>query len=60
ASTAAQQVVTGTLAGLAAADPDIDPPATLVCGPSVALADLLAWFARGEQAGILPAAATQP
>jgi hypothetical protein len=26
----------------------------------VALADLLAWFARGEHAGILPAAATQP
>jgi uroporphyrin-III C-methyltransferase/precorrin-2 dehydrogenase/sirohydrochlorin ferrochelatase len=60
ASTAAQQVVTGTLAGLAAADPDVDPPATLVCGPSVALADRLAWFAHGEHAGILPAAATQP
>jgi siroheme synthase len=60
ASTAAQQVVTGTLASLAAADPDIDPPATLVCGPSVALADPLAWFAHGEHAGILPAAATQP
>jgi uroporphyrinogen III methyltransferase/synthase len=45
ASTAAQRVVTGTLAELAARDPDIDPPATLVCGPSVALAGPLAWFA---------------
>ena len=36
--------MTGTLAELAAADPDVDPPATLVCGPSVALADPLAWF----------------
>ena len=60
ASTAAQQVVTGTLAELAAADPDVDPPATLVCGPSVALADRLAWFAHGEHVGIPPAAAAQP
>ncbi|HEV3498328.1 MAG TPA: SAM-dependent methyltransferase, partial [Actinomycetes bacterium] len=44
ASTGAQQVVTGTLAGLAAAEPEVAPPATLVCGPSVALASTLAWF----------------
>jgi hypothetical protein len=52
--------VTGTLADLAAADPDVNPPATLVCGPSVALAGPLGWFAPGEPAAILPAAATQP
>jgi siroheme synthase len=47
ASTSAQRVVTGTLADLpdlAAAGPGIDPPATLICGPSVALAQSLAWF----------------
>ena len=57
ASTTAQQVVTGTLAELAAADPDVDPPATLVCGPSVALADPLAWFTPGSQSHAAPAAA---
>ena len=51
ASTGAQRVLTGTLAELAAGDAEIDPPATLVCGPSVALAGELAWFA--------PAAAAQ-
>ena len=64
ASTSAQRVVTGTLADLAdlaAAGPGIDPPATLVCGPSVALADPLAWFTPGdERAGTLPAAAISP
>jgi siroheme synthase len=48
ASTGAQRVLTGTLAGLAelaAGDAEIDPPATLVTGPSVALAGELAWFA---------------
>jgi siroheme synthase len=44
ASTAAQQLLTGTLAELAATDAEVDPPATLVCGPSVALAGPLAWF----------------
>jgi siroheme synthase len=44
ASTGAQQVVTGTLAELAASEVQVDPPATLVCGPSVALAGTLAWF----------------
>ena len=38
ASTGAQRVVTGTLAELAAAEVEVDPPATLVTGPSVALA----------------------
>ena len=57
ASTTAQQVVTGTLAELAAADPDVDPPATLVCGPSVALADPLAWFTPGSQPRAAAAAA---
>jgi uroporphyrin-III C-methyltransferase len=60
ASTAAQRVLTGTLSTLAAADATIDPPATLVCGPSVALAGSLGWFAHGDQADVLPAAATQP
>jgi uroporphyrin-III C-methyltransferase len=52
ASTAAQQVVTGTLADLAdlATEERIHPPATLVCGPSVALADPLAWFTPAAQA----------
>ena len=45
ASTGAQRVVTGTLAELAATQEQIDPPATLVTGPSVALAGPLAWFA---------------
>ena len=45
ASTGAQRVVTGTLAELATAEVQIDPPATLVTGPSVALAGSLAWFA---------------
>jgi len=58
ASTAAQQVVTGTLAELAAADPDVAPPATLVCGPSVALAEPLAWFAAPGREP--PAAAATP
>ena len=50
ASTGAQQVVTGTLAELAATREQVDPPATLVCGPSVALAGSLAWFTRGQLA----------
>jgi len=45
ASTGAQRVVTGTLAELAASEVEVDPPATLVTGPSVALAGSLAWFA---------------
>jgi siroheme synthase len=45
ASTGAQRVLTGTLAELATGDAEVDPPATLVCGPSVALAGELAWFA---------------
>jgi uroporphyrin-III C-methyltransferase len=60
ASTGAQQVVTGTLAELAAGGIEVDPPATLVCGPPVALAGALSWFAPGEPAGTLPATATQP
>jgi siroheme synthase len=48
ASTGAQRVVTGTLAGLAATRERVDPPATLVCGPAVALADTLAWFTPGS------------
>jgi len=51
ASTAAQRVVTGTLAELAAEAVEVDPPATLVCGPSVALADPLAWFVPGAGPG---------
>src|SRR4029450_5402995 len=53
ASTAAQQVLTGTLADLAATGAEVDPPATLVCGPSVALANPLAWFtpAQADPAG---------
>ena len=50
ASTGAQRVVTGTLAELAAAEVEIDPPATLVTGPSVALAGSLAWFAPAAPA----------
>jgi uroporphyrin-III C-methyltransferase len=50
ASTGAQRVVTGTLAELAALQDQIDPPATLVCGPSVALAGSLAWFTPGQPA----------
>jgi uroporphyrin-III C-methyltransferase len=61
ASTAAQRVVTGTLAELAelAASDAIDPPAILVCGPSVALAGSLGWFATGDPA-TAPAAAATP
>src|SRR4029453_9413271 len=44
AGTAAQQIIGGPLADLAATDAQVDPPATLVCGPSVALAGPLAWF----------------
>jgi len=51
ASTAAQRVVTGTLAELAVNEIDVDPPATLVCGPSVALADPLAWFTPAAKPG---------
>jgi siroheme synthase len=51
ASTAAQRVVTGTLAELAAEAVEVDPPAILVCGPSVALADPLAWFVPGAEPG---------
>ena len=46
ASTGAQQVVTGTLADLAAGGVEVDPPATLVTGPTVALAGSLGWFVR--------------
>jgi uroporphyrin-III C-methyltransferase len=46
ASTRAQRVVTGTLGELATAQ--VDPPATLVVGPAVALADQLAWFMDGQ------------
>jgi siroheme synthase len=61
ASTGAQQVLTGTLADLAGGEVEVDPPATLVCGPSVALAGPLAWFVpAGESAGTLPTAASQP
>ena len=48
ASTGAQRVVTGTLAELAASEVEVDPPATLVTGPSVALAGSPALFAPGE------------
>jgi siroheme synthase len=58
ASTGAQRVVTGTLAELATSAVEVDPPATLVTGPPVALAGPLAWFAPGEQASTLPAAAS--
>jgi siroheme synthase len=61
ASTSAQRVVTGSLAelaSLAAAGPGIDPPATLICGPSVALAQPLAWFAT--PAGAEPPVAATP
>jgi siroheme synthase len=54
ASTGAQRVVTGTLAELATSEVEVDPPATLVTGPSVALAGPLAWFspaASGGEAG---------
>ena len=44
ASTGAQQVVTGTLAELAAGGVEVDPPATLVTGPTVALAGSSGWF----------------
>jgi uroporphyrin-III C-methyltransferase len=57
ASTADQQVVTGTLGELAATQARVDPPATLVCGPSVALAGTLAWFAPDVQLDALPAVA---
>jgi uroporphyrin-III C-methyltransferase len=50
ASTDAQQVRTATLADLAASDAEVDPPATLICGPSVALAEPLAWFTPGTEA----------
>jgi uroporphyrin-III C-methyltransferase len=50
AGTGAQQVVTGTLAELATAEDRVDPPATLVCGPSVALAGPLAWFSPSGEA----------
>jgi uroporphyrin-III C-methyltransferase len=46
ASTGDQQTRTGTLAELAGAE--VDPPATLVAGRVVALADTLAWFVPGE------------
>jgi len=51
ASTAAQRTVLGTLAELATAQ--VDPPATLVTGPAVALAGSLAWFGQAPR----PAAA---
>jgi siroheme synthase len=50
ASTGAQQVFTGTLAELATFQHQVAPPATLVCGPSVALAGSLAWFTPGQPA----------
>jgi siroheme synthase len=56
AGTGAQRVVTGTLAELAATRQQVDPPATLVCGPTVALAGSLAWFAPGRP-GANPASA---
>jgi uroporphyrin-III C-methyltransferase len=46
ASTGDQRTRTGTLAELAGAE--VDPPATLVAGRVVALADTLAWFVPGE------------
>jgi uroporphyrinogen III methyltransferase/synthase len=49
ATTSAQRSLVGTLAGLAGAE--VDPPATLVAGPVVALAEELAWFAPGGLAG---------
>jgi uroporphyrin-III C-methyltransferase len=51
ASTGAQRVVTGTLAELATAGIEVDPPATLVTGPSVALAGPLAWFTPAAASG---------
>jgi uroporphyrin-III C-methyltransferase len=48
ATTGAQRTLVGTLAELAGAE--VDPPATLVVGPAVALADRLAWFAPGPPA----------
>jgi uroporphyrin-III C-methyltransferase len=54
AGTGAQRVVTGTLAELATSGVEVDPPATLVTGPSVALAGSLAWFtpaAPGTETG---------
>jgi uroporphyrin-III C-methyltransferase len=49
ATTSAQRSLVGTLAGLAGAE--VDPPATLIAGPVVALAEELAWFAPGDLAG---------
>ena len=46
ATTADQRSLAGTLAELAGAE--VDPPATLVAGRVVALADTLAWFVPGD------------
>ena len=46
ATTAGQRSLAGTLAELAGAE--VDPPATLVAGRVVALADTLAWFVPGD------------
>jgi uroporphyrin-III C-methyltransferase/precorrin-2 dehydrogenase/sirohydrochlorin ferrochelatase len=59
-TTGAQQVVRAPLAGLAAAvaAADVAPPAVLIAGPVVDLADRLAWFApAGTAAGCDNAAA---
>ncbi|HJU00808.1 MAG TPA: hypothetical protein VJ966_06325, partial [Actinomycetes bacterium] len=60
ASTGTQQVVGGTLAELAATAAEVDPPATLVCGPSVALAEALGWFTPTDRVDELPAVASHP
>jgi uroporphyrin-III C-methyltransferase len=54
ASTGAQRTILGTLAELATAQ--VDPPATLVTGPAVALASSLAWFSPGAPTDARPAA----
>ena len=46
ATTGGQRMLAGTLAELAGAE--VDPPATLVAGRVVALADTLAWFVPGD------------
>jgi len=46
ATTGGQRTLAGTLAELAGAE--VDPPATLVAGRVVALADALAWFVPGD------------
>jgi uroporphyrin-III C-methyltransferase len=58
ATTSAQRSLVGTLAGLAGAE--VDPPATLVAGPVVSLAEELAWFAPGDLAGTVATRRASP